>query len=332
VQEEVSVVVMITQLEEGEPPNQRRKADQYWPDRQGEEDMGQSVTFLGGIKVDHQSTSTNGSYVLRKFLLYLPDGTNREVTQIQCEIWPDLDAPDDPKVLVDMVLKAQELQSTPSPILVHCSAGVGRTGTFIAVYKLWQDYQNPNVTSLAILPTVVELRQQRTSMVQRAKQYCYVAKCLSFLISMEEGDYYEGLLDGDNDNEEAEKIGENDNEETQKTRNNNNDEMNGEQERKLDKEQTAEEKVVETEVDNETSKNKTKEKVVETVVDKDTSKNQTDDEKRVDQKMQNFDKTNEEGIREKNENEESNQEEKKNPKEEIETEKSNMIPESVQLK
>jgi len=40
--------------------------------------MAQTVTFLGGLKVDHVSTSTNASYVLRKFLLHLPDGGNRE--------------------------------------------------------------------------------------------------------------------------------------------------------------------------------------------------------------------------------------------------------------
>jgi len=212
VQEKVSLVVMITQLREGEPPNQRTKAEQYWPDSQDDSEMAQTVTFLGGLKVDHVSTSTNASYVLRKFLLHLPDGGNREVTQMQCEIWPDLDAPDDPKVLVDMVVKAQELQAghmgPENPILVHCSAGVGRTGTFIALYKLWQDYQNPNVTSLTILPTVVELRKQRTMMVQRPKQYVYVAKCLSFLISTEEGDYYEGENeDVDYENDEAENLG-----------------------------------------------------------------------------------------------------------------------------
>merc|ERR1712012_523895 len=73
-------------------------------------------------------------------------------------------------------------------------------------------YQNPNVTSLTILPTVVELRKQRTMMVQRPKLYVYVAKCLSFLISTEEGDYYEGENEGENEdvdyeNDESENLG-----------------------------------------------------------------------------------------------------------------------------
>ena len=75
--------------------------------------------------------------------------------------------------------------------MVHCSAGVGRTGTFMALYKLWNDYNNPNVPILALLPTVVTLRSQRCLMVQKSIQYCYIAKCLSFMVSTEEGDYYE---------------------------------------------------------------------------------------------------------------------------------------------
>ena len=63
---------------------------------------------------------------------------------------------------------------------MHCSAGVGRTGTFLAVYKLWLDYINPNVKELSVFPTVLALRRQRCLMVQKKQQYAYIAKCLRF--------------------------------------------------------------------------------------------------------------------------------------------------------
>ena len=57
---------------------------------------------------------------------------------------------------------------------------MGRTGTFLAVYKLWLDYMNPNVKELSVFPTVLALRRQRCLMVQKKEQYAYIAKCLRF--------------------------------------------------------------------------------------------------------------------------------------------------------
>ena len=68
----------------------------------------------------------------------------------------------------------------PGTILVHCSAGVGRTGTFLAVYKLWLDYINPHVKELSVFTTVLTLRRQRCLMVQKNEQYAYIAKSLRF--------------------------------------------------------------------------------------------------------------------------------------------------------
>ena len=64
------------------------------------------------------------------------------------------------------------------PILVHCSAGVGRTGTFIAVYKLAREYHDDNKSRLCPYTTVLEMRKQRMKVVQRPAQYVYIFKCL----------------------------------------------------------------------------------------------------------------------------------------------------------
>ena len=77
-----------------------------------------------------------------------PWGPPRLVTQLQTVKWADMTAPADTKIMRDLVDRARAIlvtrdmrdtRHTP-PILVHCSAGVGRTGTFIAVYKLVEEY------------------------------------------------------------------------------------------------------------------------------------------------------------------------------------------------
>ena len=67
----------------------------------------------------------------------------RRVSHLQTKKWADLTAPEDTKIMLDMVQAIRNISHTkdnPEPILVHCSAGVGRTGTFIGVYKLVEEF------------------------------------------------------------------------------------------------------------------------------------------------------------------------------------------------
>ena len=77
-------------------------------------------------------------------LKLMKDGLEvRQVTHMQTKKWADLTAPEDTRIMLDMVQAIRAIskaQDSPEPILVHCSAGVGRTGTFIGVYKLVEEF------------------------------------------------------------------------------------------------------------------------------------------------------------------------------------------------
>ena len=204
VERKVRVVVMITALQE----RNKKKADQYWPDSETE------ILNIGeGITLEHKSTSYQGTYYhrsghlsedfmdrklifffLRVITVKRPNKPPIEVSQLQTIKWADLTAPDDTKILRDLVHQAMELNtSEKDPILVHCSAGVGRTGTFIAVFKLVKDYSNSKVKALDFKKTVLEMRKCRMKMVQKKEQYVYIFKCIREEVKTEEGEYYQDL-------------------------------------------------------------------------------------------------------------------------------------------
>ena len=103
----------------------------------------------------------------------------REIVQLMTKKWADLTAPDDTKILRDLVQKTRDLAvSSREPIVVHCSAGVGRTGTFIAVYKLIEEFLDNENSHLDVYRTVKEMRRQRMKMVQKPEQYVCIFECL----------------------------------------------------------------------------------------------------------------------------------------------------------
>ena len=144
IQENVEVILMVTQLVEGF----NRKADQFWPE------LGEEVKVRGGVKVVHKASYTDGVLTIRQFVISLQDGEKREVTQVQPEDLADLRRADGPGQLFEVLQRINEMwRSSRGPLMVVCGDGSGRTGTLIAIYKLWIDLEDPDCGSLALLPT-----------------------------------------------------------------------------------------------------------------------------------------------------------------------------------
>ena len=125
-------------------------------------------------QVEYLSHSFPGTYYHRKIRITTQDGESHDVDQLHCTAWRDMAAPSDTKVscqckqktkphflqiLLDLAYAIPSLNNGLSPILVHCSAGVGRTGTFCGFYKLCQDINNRTKKEFSVFETVLEMRR-----------------------------------------------------------------------------------------------------------------------------------------------------------------------------
>ena len=178
---------MLTKLEEKDDKgNSKRKAEKYWP----ELDQPSLKLPRSNIRVEQlpHKRSEQGGYIYRKFLVTRGSTSGTIVHQLQATAWPDHSVPESPQLILELVSEANMLSpSVTSPLLVHCSAGVGRTGTFIAAHKLNRDLERC-VDSLEVARTVVEMRKCRMKMVQTAEQYVHIYQCLQELYNQREDD------------------------------------------------------------------------------------------------------------------------------------------------
>ncbi|XP_055949369.1 phosphatidylinositol phosphatase PTPRQ-like isoform X2 [Argiope bruennichi] len=169
-EQSVSMIVMLTQcVERG-----KNKCEQYWPDA-GE------AKHYGDMQVRTISESMLSSYIIRLFHVQL-GSQERRVKQMHFTHWPDFGCPECPDDLINFIRAVRDHlpRFKPGPIVVHCSAGVGRTGTFIAVDRLSQQLRSTD--SIDIFGTVMELRHHRINMVQTEDQYIYIHLCVKQLV------------------------------------------------------------------------------------------------------------------------------------------------------
>uniref|UniRef100_A0A8C5WFZ3 Tyrosine-protein phosphatase non-receptor type 20 n=1 Tax=Leptobrachium leishanense TaxID=445787 RepID=A0A8C5WFZ3_9ANUR len=162
-QEKSSVIVMLTGLEE----KNKVKCACYWPE-QGE--------TYGDITIYLQKVKQTGATITRSFILR-KSGVQRVVEHFHYLQWPDHGVPSKHSGLLQVV-EQMHICNVPGsgPVIVHCSAGIGRTGTFIALDILLKMGRAENKVN--VFTCTSQLRRSRTNMVQDKEQYVFLYNIL----------------------------------------------------------------------------------------------------------------------------------------------------------
>ncbi|XP_053091266.1 receptor-type tyrosine-protein phosphatase beta [Pangasianodon hypophthalmus] len=169
-EQNVHNIVMVTQcVEKG-----RVKCDHYWP-------FDQDPLYYGDLIVRMQSESVLPEWTIREFKICSEDQLNysRTVRQFHYTVWPDHGVPESTQSLVQFVRTVRDyINRTPGsgPSVIHCSAGVGRTGTFIVLDRVLQQLNTKDTVD--IYGAVFDLRLHRSHMVQTESQYTYLHQCV----------------------------------------------------------------------------------------------------------------------------------------------------------
>ncbi|SMN21349.1 similar to Saccharomyces cerevisiae YDL230W PTP1 Phosphotyrosine-specific protein phosphatase that dephosphorylates a broad range of substrates in vivo, including Fpr3p [Maudiozyma saulgeensis] len=211
------VIVMVTPLVE----RGREKCFPYWPQGMNKDDMFKIIprvqspggpddtsVFKTEMKVDYVNSSRfDDNYTLTTMNLAPTDGNlgpKKKVHHFYFDQWKDMSRPEEIIPIMELSRHSHKLNVTGSPIIVHCSAGVGRSGTFIALDHLLHDTKdfmvqdnNDNKGKLRMLKPVTnykkdlieqivsQLRSQRMKMVQLKDQYVFIYHAAKLLYSLD---------------------------------------------------------------------------------------------------------------------------------------------------
>ncbi|RWS28580.1 tyrosine-protein phosphatase non-receptor type 11-like protein [Leptotrombidium deliense] len=167
-QENSRVIVMTTkEIERG-----KNKCVRYWPTTDQKK-------VCGKIEIKCVCERPSVDYTLREFSLSKEGHSgSRTVYQYHFTAWPDHGVPSDPGCVLnflEQVNKRQESIDSKGPVVVHCSAGIGRTGTFIVIDQIIDQIKEQGLDcEIDIQRSIQMVRSQRSGMVQTEAQYKFV--------------------------------------------------------------------------------------------------------------------------------------------------------------
>lgn len=184
-----AVIVMLTQLAEGF----REKCYQYYPEDEAGE--GLSLSFVDAEGTEHSGTlravetiyDEECKTTVRKLeLIY--DSITKTIYHLFFLGWPDYGVPEDSDraaLLALIKLSREKNEGWKNRRIIHCSAGVGRSGTFIALEHLLEEVEHGLLDDIGeskddpIFDTVNQLREQRMTMVQSDAQFAFIYEILA---------------------------------------------------------------------------------------------------------------------------------------------------------
>ncbi|XP_023685868.1 tyrosine-protein phosphatase non-receptor type 11b [Paramormyrops kingsleyae] len=168
-QENTHVIVMTTkEMERG-----RNKCVRYWPDID-------STKEFGKLSIRNTSECPAQDYILRELEITRLNTSEapRYIWHYQYLSWPDHGVPNEPGGVLsflDQVNQTQNALTETGPIVVHCSAGIGRTGTIIVIDILIDIINRQGLDCDIDIPKTIQMvRRQRSGMVQTEAQYKFI--------------------------------------------------------------------------------------------------------------------------------------------------------------
>ncbi|XP_019856078.1 PREDICTED: receptor-type tyrosine-protein phosphatase delta-like isoform X2 [Amphimedon queenslandica] len=168
-EQKTSCIVMLTNcVEKGRP-----KCHQYWPQT--------GSTTFGELTVTIIDQQVLAYYTIRTFKINNKDDESFEVKQFHYTAWPDFGVPDHPNPIISFIRRVNNSTHT-GPLVVHCSAGVGRSGTFIAIQSMMLMMETEG--KVDVFNFVLDMRHKRNYMVQTEAQYMFVHDSLVELIKV----------------------------------------------------------------------------------------------------------------------------------------------------